>query len=390
MIADLEQARNLSLDERRLARRHCGSALAISILHTLICLFFLRGGYFEAGNLAFAQVFGVIWAGNMLLVALVFSGATRHWHDQSISLIWNLWLTLGFLVTAYYVDAFRLSVMVLFFAAMLLVSFRQRFLVLMLIAAFAAIGYMVVVVMAWQARSVYMNLSVEFMQWLIFSMTAISFAITGAGINALRSRLTTKNVELGDALEQVREMAIRDELTGLFNRRHVMDVLRQQQALADSGSYEFCLAVLDLDHFKRVNDTFGHGVGDQVLKRFAGIAEACLRDADYTGRFGGEEFVLVLTQVDVEGAAVVARRLCETLAKTDFTDIEPGLKQVTVSIGVAAYRPGTTLDETLARADLCLYAAKDGGRNQVVLETEMPEGNGKNEAGSPARACQGG
>lgn len=386
MIAELEQARHLSLDERRLARRHCMSALAISVLHTIICLFFLRGGYFEAGYIVFAQLFGVIWLGNLLLVALVFGGATRRFSDQSVSLVWNIWLSLGFLVSAYYVDAFRLSVVVLFFAAMLLVSFRQRFAKLMTIAVLASVGYLVVVVMAWQVRSVYMNLSVEVMQWLIFTITAISFAITGAGINALRTRLTKKNDELGEALEQVREMAIRDELTGLFNRRHVMDVLRQQKALADSGNYEFCLAVLDLDHFKVVNDTFGHGVGDQVLKRFATIAETCLRDADYTGRFGGEEFVLVLTQVDVDGAAVVARRLCETLAQTDFTDIEPGLKQVTVSIGVTAYRSGESLDDTLARADRCLYAAKDGGRNQVVLETDMTDSNGN---GGPVKVCQG-
>lgn len=388
MIADLEQARSLSLDERRLARRHCLSALSISVLHTLICLFFLRGGYFEAGGEGFLRVFGMIWAGHLVLVAMVFSGATRRWHDPSISLVWNLWLSIGFLVSAYHVDAFRLSVVVLFFAAMLLVSFRQRLLVLLMIALFASVGYLAVVVMAWQERSVYMNLWVEVMQWLIFTITAFSFAITGAGINALRSRLTGKNRELGVALEQVREMAIRDELTGLFNRRHVMDVLRQQKALADSGDYDFCLAVLDLDHFKSVNDTFGHGVGDEVLKRFARVAEACLRDADYTGRFGGEEFVLVLTQVDVEGAGVVAERLCRVLAETDFSDIETGLKRVTVSIGVTAYRSGESLDETLARADQCLYAAKDGGRNQVVLESQMDDRAGGEGSESPARACQ--
>ena len=373
MIADLEQARRLALDEQRLARRHSMSALATSALHTLICFFFLRGGYFETGMAGFAQLFLVIWLGNLLLVALVMTGRTANLRDPSISLVWNLWLSAGFLASAYFVDAFRLSVVLLFFAAMLLVSFRQRFWVLLLVAVLASISYLTVVVLAWQARSVYMNLSVEVLQWLIFSLTAISFAITGAGINALRSSLTAKNQQLGDALVQVREMAIRDELTGLFNRRHLMDVLRQQKALADSGDYGFCLCVLDLDPFKRINDTFGHGAGDEVLQRFAGIAEASLRDADYTGRFGGEEFVLVLTQVDCDGARQVAQRLCDSLAGTDFSDVDPGLQSVTTSIGVAAYRPGEALDDTLARADACLYAAKEGGRNRVVLESELTQ-----------------
>ncbi len=381
MIADLQKASALALDERRLARRHSLSALAISALHTLICLFFLQGGYFVSGLGSFVTLFAVIWAGNLLLASLVLSGFSTRWRDQSLSLPWNLWLTAGFLTSAYFVDDFRLSTVLFFFAAMLLLSFRQRMLVLMGVAALASAGYLGVIILALQERSIYLNLSVEVLQWLIFTLTALGFAVTGAGINALRGILTRKNRELGEALVQVREMAIRDELTGMFNRRHIMDVLRQQQALADSGDYGFALCFLDLDHFKHTNDTYGHGVGDEVLRRFSGVADECLRDADYTGRMGGEEFVLVLTQAGLEEACMVTNRVRTTLAERDYSDLHPDLR-VTVSAGVALYRPGESLDETLARADQCLYQAKATGRNRVVNESELEA-----DPEEGARAC---
>lgn len=372
MIAELEQASQLALDEQRLARRHCFSAMATSALHTMICVFFLQGGYFVGGLTPLLALFTVIWIGNLLLTSMVFTGMTRRWRDPSISLMWIIWLTGGFLVSAYFVDDFRISVVLLYFAAMLLASFRQRLLVLMSIAIAASVGYLLVLVLAWQTRSIYLNFSVEALQWLIFTMMAVSFSITGAGINALRGKLTEKNQELGYALEKVREMAIRDELTGLFNRRHIMDALSQQKALADSGDYGFSLCFLDLDHFKPINDTFGHGVGDEVLKRFARLAEDCLRDADYTGRLGGEEFVLVLTQTDIQGASNVAERLRAALESEDFSDLHGDLK-VTVSIGVSSYRTGEALDTTLSRADACLYVAKSRGRNRVVSEDDVDD-----------------
>ena len=370
MIADLERASKLALDERRLARRHAISALALSALHTMICLFFFAGGYFAGSAIHLGLLLAVIWAGNVALGVSVLTGTTRNLRDPALSLGWAFWLTGAFLASGYFVDEFRLSIVLLFFAAMLLLSFRRRLAVLLSLSALASIGYLVVIALAWQARSQYLILAVEMLQWLIFTLTAFSFAVTGSGINALRSALTRKNQELGEALTRVREMAIRDELTGMFNRRHIIDVLRQQQALADSGDYGFTLCFMDLDHFKHTNDTYGHGVGDEVLRRFAKVAEDSLRDADYTGRMGGEEFVLVLTQTDTETARSVAERLRRDLASGDYSDLHPDLK-VTVSVGVAAYRPGESLDQTLSRADQCLYEAKARGRNQVVTEEDL-------------------
>jgi diguanylate cyclase (GGDEF)-like protein len=193
----------------------------------------------------------------------------------------------------------------------------------------------------------------------------VTFAFTGAGVNKLRQRLSDNNLALLDAIEQVHHMAIRDELTGLFNRRHVMDLLKQQKALADSGGYAFCICYLDLDHFKQINDNFGHGVGDQVLIRFSQVMASILRDADDCGRLGGEEFIMILSRTELENAAAVAERLRHSLSQASFSDLSDKLS-VTVSIGITEYKQDESIEHALSRADNALYQAKQGGRDQVV------------------------
>jgi diguanylate cyclase (GGDEF)-like protein len=372
MIADIEEARHLEFNEHRLNRRYVLNSMLISLLHSLLCLFYFLGNDFIAGPLHLFLILTVIWAGNIAYAWAVLSGRTASWKDPVMSAPMTLWLTTSFLVTAYYVDAFRITMVMLFFVAMLLASFRQRFLVLAGLSLYAGLGYLVVISLAIVDRAMELQLSIEVLQWFIFSVICVGFVLTGSVINALRTSLAGKNTELADALKQVRDMAIRDELTGLFNRRHIMEILGQQQALADSGDYCFSICYLDLDHFKPINDRYGHGVGDQVLSRFALVAREVLREADYIGRLGGEEFVLVLPGTDRVEACQVAERLRRTLAQASFTDLGEGL-DVTVSAGVAEYRSGEDLDMVLARADASLYLAKQSGRNQVVCEQTLEE-----------------
>lgn len=372
MIADLEKARQLAVSDHRLNGRFAYNIARISGVHTAICLIYFVGGYFggaDFGLTRFALLFGGIWAGNSLYMWLVFSGRTAHLREPVLTVPVALWLTATLLASAYFVDSFRVSVVMLFFMVMLLASFREGFLTLAGLALFAVVGYLVVVALAIRNKSMELQWSIEVLQWFIFTVTCIGFVMTGALIHRLRWRLSMKNEELAEALEEVREKAIRDELTGLFNRRHVMEVLEQQQALANSGDYGFSICYLDLDHFKPINDRYGHGVGDEVLTRFAGIARASLREADYIGRLGGEEFVLMLPNTDCAEAARVAERLRSALENTDFSDLVPEL-QVTVSAGLAQYRPGETLDTMMARADACLYEAKEAGRNRMVYAPE--------------------
>lgn len=230
----------------------------------------------------------------------------------------------------------------------------------------ALLGSGAYAIMLWLAlndRWIQLSFSVEALQWLVFSMIAISFAITGGGINRLRDTLEDKNRELAKAVEQVREMAIRDDLTGLFNRRHLLEILERQRALAVRKKLPFAVCYVDLDHFKQINDRFGHEWGDRVLRRFSQVAMAGMRDGDYFGRLGGEEFLLILPQSDELGAVRVAERLRKRWREESF-GAEGGPAAVSLSVGVAAYRDTDTIDALINRADEGLYKAKSGGRDQ--------------------------
>ncbi len=160
------------------------------------------------------------------------------------------------------------------------------------------------------------------------------------------------------------ELATRDSLTGLANRRHFMDVGNRELVLASRSGRPLSVAMLDLDHFKSVNDTYGHAVGDLVLKRFASLALATLRSSDIVGRIGGEEFALILREMSPFDASAVAEKLRAAAA----ADRSEGLPVFTVSIGISvANANDRSLDDVLRRADKALYAAKVEGRNRVAV-----------------------
>jgi len=166
------------------------------------------------------------------------------------------------------------------------------------------------------------------------------------------------------------ELATCDSLTGLANRRHFMDVGNRELLLARRSGRSLSVVMLDLDHFKSVNDTYGHAVGDLVLKRFASIALAMLRNSDVIGRIGGEEFALILREMSPSEAGAVAEKLRVAVAK----DSSEGLPAFTVSIGISVVDASdSSLDDVLRRADKALYAAKREGRNRVVVA--LDDGN---------------
>jgi diguanylate cyclase (GGDEF)-like protein len=189
-------------------------------------------------------------------------------------------------------------------------------------------------------------------------------------VATLREALTGRTTELERALARVRDLAMRDDLTGLYNRRQLMEYLYRQKALADRGTLAFALCYVDLDHFKRVNDLFGHKQGDEVLKAFADIARKVVREEDFVARIGGEEFVMVLTNATLAEAVQVSNRLRR---QTQLMVIDPKAPDfaVTASVGVAAYRAREAVEQLMSRADSAMYAAKTQGRNRVVVAPEI-------------------
>lgn len=202
------------------------------------------------------------------------------------------------------------------------------------------------------------------------------FGIYVMKVMSLRLRLM--NIRLGTAMDDIsareemerelREMAILDPLTGVVNRQHFTDMAAQEIERARRHGRDLAVVMLDVDHFKSVNDTHGHACGDEALRTIVASVEPELRTTDVFARMGGEEFAILLPETSLEYAAAIGERIRASIAKQtlawDGKDFG-----VTASIGVAAWAPGeTVIEPALARADRALYAAKDGGRNRVVVE----------------------
>jgi diguanylate cyclase (GGDEF)-like protein len=167
--------------------------------------------------------------------------------------------------------------------------------------------------------------------------------------------------DLEAANREITRLSLTDPLTQLPNRACLDQALDNNMALAERYGNDFAVVVIDIDHFKPVNDTHGHLVGDAVLTRMAQVLAHQTRSTDITGRWGGEEFLVVAPQTSLDNAAKLAEKLRSSIAATDF----PGVGHKTISLGVAAYSPGDDLNKLLGRADAALYAAKRLGRDRV-------------------------
>ena len=176
--------------------------------------------------------------------------------------------------------------------------------------------------------------------------------------------LETSVMRLRDERTQLRYAAGTDALTGLENRASLLPRLAQLLSMAVRTGKPLCVVMSDLDFFKRINDTYGHVVGDQVLRDTAARMRAAVRDFDQLGRYGGEEFIAVLQDTPLTIAVQVAERVRQRVGEDAFDAVNGGL-QVTISQGIAESRPGDSVESLVARADAALYTAKQAGRNCV-------------------------
>lgn len=185
--------------------------------------------------------------------------------------------------------------------------------------------------------------------------------------------------QLALALDQIQQIATRDELTGLANRRFMLEKMREEVQRAQRTSSPLLVAMFDIDHFKRVNDKYGHQVGDRALQVFSSVVQNNLRANDTLARWGGEEFVALLTDTDVSVGKTCLERVRVKVADIAMSVGDDCLK-MTVSIGTTPHRIGDTIEKTLLRADVALYAAKAQGRNQIVcIDSEPTSMAGRSE-----------
>ena len=313
---------------------------------------------------------------NLVFLVLIRSGYSRRFADPSLMVLQVGVAGMLSLIMGYYVDQARVVTLMLFFTAFFFGVFsfsRKQYLIL---TVAAALGYALMLLLKYDvAQRSSEGFRLELLNLMVLILVLLWLSLLGSYIAMLRASLAHKKDALAVALARLKELASRDELTGLHNRRHLMETLEQQKERADHYTEPFALCMLDLDHFKRINDTHGHGVGDEALRGFSERIRGHMRRMDIIGRgeidstfgrYGGEEFLLVLPYAADASALTCVERLRAAVQAHPFQS-SAGALPITFSAGVAQYRAGESVTDLLNRADEALYRAKAGGRDRVEI-----------------------
>ena len=214
-------------------------------------------------------------------------------------MIQMIWCSLYILTLIYLLNDWRSIALIPYFAILSFGYFRLDFREFLAVTVFSVLGYLFVIILIQVNEPYRIELDKEMVQLLGFAMTCAVMVYTGSEVNKLRVGYRERNDQLAEALRLNTRLATTDDLTGLFTRRYLMNMLSNQKARSERDDSDFVILFADLDHFKHINDSFGHYIGDIVLKNFADIVRTSIREIDYASRFGGEEFAVLLVNTAI-------------------------------------------------------------------------------------------
>lgn len=323
-------------------------------------------------------VFSGIALTNLYFFVFLRSGMNKRFRDPSLTFSQIVVAMSWVLVLMFSAMESRGAMLAVYVMCLLFGVFRLRRKDFMLLGAFGMAGYLGIVAIEAMFFSQRFDLAAEALRVAVLAGTLLWATLFGSYVGSLRLKLRARNQELQVALEEVHHAARHDHLTQVYNRRYVMQTMKQEKMRADRTRRAFSIVILDLDHFKIINDRYGHLAGDRVLMAFSERSKGTLRGMDFVGtdsvrtfgRYGGEEFIVVLPETDLGGAYRCAERIRYVTEDEPFDDVF----KVSVSCGVAEYRLGESIEDTLRRADAALYRAKDNGRNCVVADDTPTSG----------------
>lgn len=305
---------------------------------------------------------GIFMVINGFVYGTLRSGLNKRFKDPSLTMFQMIMATFGIMSCLYGAGEIRGSLLMLFLVVFIFGMFRLKFLEFMFLSAFALLNYGIVVYCLYRFHPEEVNIQEELVNLLILATVLPWFSMIASYITGLRRTIAK-------ALETIEKLAVTDELTQVYNRRRLLEILKEQKAFCDRGNKTFAICIFDLDHFKKVNDTFGHEKGDIVLKKVASVIRKNIRDIDCIARYGGEEFMLVLSGASEIDALMLAERIREKTEQIRYENMDNF--SVTISIGVAVYMPQENFQTTINRADTALYRAKANGRNRVEIERKV-------------------
>lgn len=326
---------------------------------------------YKAGIMELKALYGnwlLILSVNIILYIAFRSGWNKRMKDPSLTALQICVASLVVMYGIFFVYQARGVLLSVYVLILLFGIFRLDTRQFLYVSAFILLTYGVDIVLLKIFRPHDVILESEFFQWAALAVVLISVSFIGGNISALRRELSSSRKKLQESVAKIQEMAIQDDLTGFYNRRHLMELIENERSRAARTGATFSLAMMDLDKFKSVNDTLGHQAGDAVLMTFANIIRNVLRKTDFCGRYGGEEFLVVLTQTNLKDAKVFAERIRACVEDCLVFETEKGQKShVTVSIGLAEHLKTEGVYRTISRADEAVYKAKKNGRNRVEV-----------------------
>jgi diguanylate cyclase (GGDEF)-like protein len=325
-----------------------------------ICVLFYSQGEMNraTANILFICFWGIVIC-NLLIYALIRSGLNKKFKDPSLTLLQMIIATFWVMVIVYYSDSMRSLVLLTYLVVFIFGLFRLNVWQFLFLSAFAVANYSLVIFLLYKINPGLIS-KIDILNIMILAMVLPWFSLVGGYITKLRAQIS-------HALSTIEKLAIIDDLTQVFNRRQMYKILEREKALVDRGIHPFCICIFDLDHFKRVNDTFGHTAGDIVLKTVAQETQKNLRNIDHIARYGGEEFILILTNSEKLHAVECAERIRKVIKRLVFENMPKNFR-ITISVGVTEYQPSEVIQEAINRADTALYRAKLNGRDKVEYE----------------------
>lgn len=303
--------------------------------------------------------------GLVVMTLLIFSGWSERLPDPSLTIVQMTWtITSGAVAYVLAGDARgvvpAVLAMILFFG-----TFGLTLAQVVGIGSYALLAFVVAVAAAARFNAGSYSVMDTAYALMVLLVLAGSVALN-LRIQNIRERLRMQREALAQALAENRELAMRDELTGLLNRRAMLDLMLLEQRRSLRNGRPLLLALLDIDHFKPINDMHGHSTGDRALQAFTAAVRGSVRDTDVLARWGGEEFVLMLCDTRMEDGVELLDRVRSAVAQLQVLHVSESVC-FTVSAGLAQHLPGETIEHTLDRADQALYTAKALGRNRVAV-----------------------
>ena len=359
---------------QRLRLKRFGMAAGTYLLALILTWVTYGTGFYRAPLNVILTLTGLVVVSQLVFLILFLRGLNLRFSDPSLTaaqvLVGIVWHT-SFLAN---LDEARGGLMMLYVMILLFGVFQLPPRVFARCAAFAFFCFASMnLIEGYQMR---MGAPVQsLLQMFILMLVLIWLSLVAGYVQTLRLRMRQRRIALQahqdtlrGMMRQLEDLVATDELTGLFNRRHFLRLASREIASLRPGR-QHGLALIDLDHFKRINDVYGHATGDRVLQIFASVANTCLREGDVLARYGGEEFVLLLPNSDPLQFSACCERLREAFAQAELLDL--GVSDVSLSVGMTMLEMDDDLEQALQRADQALYRAKGNGRNRCEASWDV-------------------